>query len=201
MHCPLRSRSPKTQIRTSLSQKRSCCCWHARIGHLSFRKIQFLMRAGTLSRSKSTRRLQVAASKLSHLPLCAACQFGKQSQRPSRGQKKRRLSRTALVSRRPLTSFPVYVSLPIISCVPPRADCSHRQARPMRMRGTLEDACLSIMQRTMFISNSKHVSTLTRLSVPRAHTNSCAATTALFLSRLSPTMVNLRVQRLLSASL
>jgi hypothetical protein len=61
--------------------------WHARLGHLGFRKIQFLMRTGILSRSESTRRLQVAACKLSRPPKCAACQFGKQSQRPSPGQK------------------------------------------------------------------------------------------------------------------
>jgi hypothetical protein len=61
--------------------------WHARLGHLDCRKIQFLMRTGVLSRSESTRRLHVAAAKLSHPPKCAACQFGKQSQRPSPGQK------------------------------------------------------------------------------------------------------------------
>jgi hypothetical protein len=73
---------------TNLSEpEKELLRWHARLGHLSFRKIQFLMRTGILSRSESTRRLQVSASKLSHPPKCAACQFGKQSQRPSPGQK------------------------------------------------------------------------------------------------------------------
>ena len=59
--------------------------WHFRLGHLSQRKIQFLMRTGVLAHSESARRLQSAASKLQHRPLCAACQYGKQRRRTAPG--------------------------------------------------------------------------------------------------------------------
>ena len=52
--------------------------WHYRLGHLSFRKVQFLMRTGVLAHSEHTRRLHAAASRISPMPKCAACQFGKQ---------------------------------------------------------------------------------------------------------------------------
>ena len=55
--------------------------WHHRLGHLSFRKIQFLMRSGVLSRSEATRALHTAACRLVNPPKCAACQYGKQHQR------------------------------------------------------------------------------------------------------------------------
>jgi hypothetical protein len=72
---------------TNLSEpEKELLRWHARLGHLGFRRIQFLMRSGTLSRSESTRRLHVAAAKITHPPKCAACQFGKQKQRPSPGK-------------------------------------------------------------------------------------------------------------------
>jgi hypothetical protein len=37
-------------------------CWHFRLGHLSFRRIQFLMRSGALSASESARRLHTACA-------------------------------------------------------------------------------------------------------------------------------------------
>ena len=55
--------------------------WHYRLGHMDFRKVQALMRAGVLSQSGATRSLHTAAAKLRHSPKCAACQFGKQTQR------------------------------------------------------------------------------------------------------------------------
>ncbi|MHA7927798.1 MAG: GAG-pre-integrase domain-containing protein, partial [Marinobacter sp.] len=60
--------------------------WHYRLGHLQFRKIQFLMRTGVLAHSESARRLQTAAAKLSSCPLCASCQYGKQRRRPAPGK-------------------------------------------------------------------------------------------------------------------
>ena len=57
--------------------------WHYRLGHISFRKIQFLFRSGILSRTELSRRLHSAAYKLMTLPRCAACQFGKQHRRPA----------------------------------------------------------------------------------------------------------------------
>lgn len=61
--------------------------WHNRLGHLGFKKIQFLMRTGILARSQSKRKLHELASKLTVFPKCAACQFGKQCRRPSPGKK------------------------------------------------------------------------------------------------------------------
>ena len=57
--------------------------WHHRLGHLSFRKIQFLMRTGVLSRSEANRSLHTAACRIVTPPKCAACQYGKQHQRPA----------------------------------------------------------------------------------------------------------------------
>jgi hypothetical protein len=47
--------------------------WHNRLGHISYKRIQGLMRSGTLAQSKATRRLHTAACKLTELPKCAAC--------------------------------------------------------------------------------------------------------------------------------
>jgi len=61
--------------------------WHQRLGHLSFRTIQFLMRSGVLCLSASKRHLHTAAAKLPHPPKCAACMFGKQKARSIPGNK------------------------------------------------------------------------------------------------------------------
>ena len=63
--------------------------WHHRLGHLNYKQIQFLLRTGVLAHSESSRRLQAAASKLTTVPLCAACQFGKQRRRPAPGKTQR----------------------------------------------------------------------------------------------------------------
>ena len=65
--------------------------WHYRLGHLSFQKIQALLRSGVLSHSEQTRRLHRAACKLTHPPKCAACQFGKQRARTTPGRVTRRI--------------------------------------------------------------------------------------------------------------
>jgi hypothetical protein len=57
--------------------------WHPCLGHLSFRKIQFIMRTGVLSRSESHLSLHTAACRIVNPPKCAACQYGKQHQRPT----------------------------------------------------------------------------------------------------------------------
>ena len=59
--------------------------WHNRLGLIGMRKVQFLMRTGVLATSEATRRLHAAACKLTNLPLCSACQFGKQCRRPEPG--------------------------------------------------------------------------------------------------------------------
>ena len=61
-------------------------CWHNRLGHIGMQKVQFLMRTGVLATSEATRRLHAAASKLTNLHLCSACQFGKQCRRPEPGK-------------------------------------------------------------------------------------------------------------------
>ena len=60
--------------------------WHQRLCHLDYTKIQFLMRLGVLCVSPSKRALHLAASKLrgDNRPKCAACQFGKQTARPTK---------------------------------------------------------------------------------------------------------------------
>ena len=46
--------------------------WHYRLGHLGFKRVQFLMRTGVLARSEGQRRLHTSACKLDTTPLCAA---------------------------------------------------------------------------------------------------------------------------------
>ena len=57
--------------------------WHYRLGHVSLRVVQFLFRMGVLSASTRSKKLHTAASKITHPPKCAACQFGKQHSRPA----------------------------------------------------------------------------------------------------------------------
>ena len=61
--------------------------WHHRLGHINFKKVQFLLRSGVLSHSEAARRLHAAACKVTavNYPKCAACQFGKQCRKPSPG--------------------------------------------------------------------------------------------------------------------
>jgi hypothetical protein len=61
--------------------------WHTILGHVSYKIIQSLMRSGALAHSESTRRLHTAACKLTDLPKCAACRFGKQKRRPTPGKR------------------------------------------------------------------------------------------------------------------
>ena len=60
--------------------------WHYRLGHMSFKKIQFLLRTGVLTRGDSKRRLHHAACNIQWAPKCAACQYGKQHRRPAPGR-------------------------------------------------------------------------------------------------------------------
>ena len=61
--------------------------WHNRLGHISYKRIQGLMRSGILAHSEATRYLHTAVCKLTELPKCAACQFGKQKRRATPGKK------------------------------------------------------------------------------------------------------------------
>jgi hypothetical protein len=60
--------------------------WHHRLGHLSFKKIQFLLQSGALAFSEPSRRLQTSAAKLHSCPMCAACQYGKQRRSAAPGR-------------------------------------------------------------------------------------------------------------------
>ena len=42
------------------------------IGHMGFKKIQFLMRTGMLANTEATKSLHTSACKLTTYPLCAA---------------------------------------------------------------------------------------------------------------------------------
>ncbi|KAI2495283.1 hypothetical protein MHU86_19254 [Fragilaria crotonensis] len=60
-------------------------CWHYRLGHVGFKKVQFILRSGVVSKTEESRRLQTAACRLTSFPKCAACQYGKQHRRPIPG--------------------------------------------------------------------------------------------------------------------
>jgi hypothetical protein len=62
-------------------------CWHNRLGHVGYKRIQGLMRSETLAHSEATCHLHTAACKLIELPKCAACQFGKQKRRATPGKR------------------------------------------------------------------------------------------------------------------
>ncbi|KAI2509955.1 hypothetical protein MHU86_4520 [Fragilaria crotonensis] len=55
------------------------------LGHVGFKKVQFILRSGVVSKTEESRRLQTAACRLTSFPKCAACQYGKQHRRPIPG--------------------------------------------------------------------------------------------------------------------
>ena len=55
---------------------------HYRLGHLSFRRIQGLLRTGVFSHTEASRLLHRSSCRIRHPPKCAACLYGKQSARP-----------------------------------------------------------------------------------------------------------------------
>ena len=61
--------------------------WHQRLGHISVKRIQWMMRQGLLSSSERTRRLHQAAAKLTHGPMCTACQYAAKSKADFRTNK------------------------------------------------------------------------------------------------------------------
>ena len=60
---------------------------HFLLGHISFKRIQFLMRSGVLANTEAKRRLHQACCRITTAPKCAACQFGKQTVLPTPGIK------------------------------------------------------------------------------------------------------------------
>ena len=65
--------------------------WHFRLGHIGMKKVQFLMRSGALAHTKSMQMLHARAGRLSDLPKCAACQFGKQTLKSIPGTVEKRI--------------------------------------------------------------------------------------------------------------
>ncbi len=61
--------------------------WHYCLGHVDIRRVQFVMKTGVLATSPGMRRLHERASVLRPAPKCAACQFGKQVRRTTRGKR------------------------------------------------------------------------------------------------------------------
>jgi GAG-pre-integrase domain len=71
--------------------------WHQKLGHVSYQRVQFLMRSGVLCHTESMRRLHAASAKLraDGCPLCGACQLGKQRRRPTPGRATTAVQETA----------------------------------------------------------------------------------------------------------
>ena len=59
--------------------------WHQRLGHISMKRVQWLFAQGLLSGTEHSRRLQTSAAKLTHGPLCTACQCAKQRRKTKPG--------------------------------------------------------------------------------------------------------------------
>ncbi len=59
--------------------------WNYRLGHVGFKKVQFVLCSGVVSKTEESCRLQTAACRLTSFPKCAACQYGKQHRRPIPG--------------------------------------------------------------------------------------------------------------------
>ena len=55
--------------------------WHYRLGHVGFKRVQFLMRSGVLAKSPPMRSLHTTIAKLTTPPKCAACLFAKAKRR------------------------------------------------------------------------------------------------------------------------
>ena len=66
-------------------QEKEIICWHQRLGHVSVRKVQWLMRQGLLATSERTRRIHQAPAKLIQRPMCTACQYAKQRRKTTPG--------------------------------------------------------------------------------------------------------------------
>ena len=63
--------------------KKELLWWHYRLGHIGLRTVQFLFRTGALATTQAMRRLHERAANVTpaEMPRCAACQFGKQTNR------------------------------------------------------------------------------------------------------------------------
>ena len=62
--------------------------WHYRLGHIGVKRVQWMFRQGILATSEATRRMHSAACKITHGPLCTACQYAKQRRKTMPGHSK-----------------------------------------------------------------------------------------------------------------
>jgi len=67
--------------------------WHYRLGHIGMKRVQWLFRQGFLATDERTRRLQSSATKLTHGPMCTACQYSKQRRTTMPGTTKQTIKR------------------------------------------------------------------------------------------------------------
>ena len=65
--------------------------WHQRLGHIAFRKVQYLMKTGVLAHSEMAKRLHRIACRCNPVK-CAACQYAKQRARTAPGTVTRAIS-------------------------------------------------------------------------------------------------------------
>ena len=61
--------------------------WHFRLDHMSFQRIQFLMRTGVLTKIQAMRYLHTAIGKLQEAPKCSACLFAKSKRKTTKPPK------------------------------------------------------------------------------------------------------------------
>ena len=61
--------------------------WHLRLGHVGFARVQKLLALGVLASSATEKQLHTRAAKLTRVPKCAACMYGKQTAKPTPGIK------------------------------------------------------------------------------------------------------------------
>ena len=105
---------------------------HNKLGHISYKRIQSLMRsAGTLA------HLHTAAYKLTDLPKCAACQFGKQKQRPTPSKTSSIVRDRGGIYFVRITWLQDSVFQWTISCALQKEDCLEAEARLIRTPCTL----------------------------------------------------------------
>ena len=124
--------------------------WHYRLGHIGYRKVQFLMRTGVLGRSEAQRRLHSACCRLTSPPLCAACQFGRQKRRPS-PRKQSSVVKDKEDNLKRVISYLGNALLLITLFAAPKVGCSLWQERQRKMRCTQVDACLSTTQQVTYM--------------------------------------------------
>ena len=81
-------RSPNLLVASNINltePERELLRWHYKLAHVSLRRVQWMFRQGLLTANERSRRLQQAASKLTTLPLCTACQCAKQRRKTNPG--------------------------------------------------------------------------------------------------------------------